>query len=76
MLGTFFVRGVPGVNSLSVIRLRVAEQELLKINLFVIEILFYQQLFLRNLMPKYIRLFIKCTICSNFPKPVSSLHFL
>lgn len=61
MLGDFFVRGVPVVNSLYLIRLRAAEQGLLKIDLFVIEILFYQQLFLRNPMPKYVVLFIKCT---------------
>lgn len=58
------------------IRLGVAEQRLLKIDLFVIEILFYQQLVLRNPMPKYLSWLIKCAIWCNFPKSVSFLHFL
>lgn len=62
MLGNVFVGGAPRADSLYLIRLRVAEQGLLKIGLFVTEILFYQQLFLRNPMPTYVCLFIKCTI--------------
>lgn len=76
MVGDFFVRGVPAVNSPYLISLKVAEQRRLKIHLFVIEILFFQQLFLRNLMSKYVCSFIKCAIWSNFPKSVSFLHFL
>lgn len=62
MLGDIFVRGTPRFDSLYLIRLRVAEQGLLRIDLFVTEILFYQQLFLQNPMLTYVCLFIKYTI--------------
>lgn len=76
MLGDIFVRGTPRFDSLYLIRLRVAEQGLRRIDLFVTEILFYQQLFLQNPMLTYVCLFIKYTIWSNFPKSVSFLHCL
>lgn len=54
MLRDFFFRGYPGVNSLYLIRLGVAEQGLLKIDLFIKKSCLYQQPFLRNTMPKYV----------------------